>query len=203
MTNPTKLKALLILLAGPLLAGGSSAYTVDSRIRVEGDLGWDLLMVDDSTGNLFLSHGDRIQVVNPQSGALLGTISGLKGAHDITLVGHKGFATSGKDSSVVIFDRSTYQVLNRIPSGGVKPDAITYDRTSDRVFVGLAGSNALAVIDPKEDKVVGKIALPGNPELMAITNDGSLFVAIESKSQIAVIDTKTLKVSATWSVSPG
>ena len=193
----------LALLGFTAIAQAGPAYAVDSTLHVEGDLGWDLLTVDDSTGNLFLTHGDRIQVVDLGSGKLLGTVSGLKGAHDVTLVGNRGFATSGKDSSVVVFDRNSYEVLQRLPAGGAKPDAMVYDRASDRIFVGLGGSDALSVIDPKESKIVGKIALPGNPELMAVGDKNRLFVAIESKSQIAVVDTRTLKVTATWPVAPG
>jgi YVTN family beta-propeller protein len=193
----------LALLGFPAIAQAGSAYAVDSTLHVEGDLGWDLLTVDDSTGNLFLTHGDRIQVVDLGSGKLLGTVSGLKGAHDVTLVGSRGFATSGKDSSVVVFDRNTYEVLQRFPAGGAKPDAMAYDRDANRIFVGLGGSDALSVIDPATSKIVGKIALPGNPELMVVGDKNRLFVAIESKSQIAVVDTRTLKLTATWSVAPG
>jgi DNA-binding beta-propeller fold protein YncE len=189
----------------PSGAAKTSAYTVDGKIHVEGDLGWDLLTTDDSAGIVYLSHGDRVQAVDVQSGKLLGTISGINGAHGVALVPEagKGFATSGKDSTVVLFDTKTFATLARLPAGGPKPDAIIYDAASKRVFVGLADGNALGAIDVASSKIVGTVALAGNPELMAVDGKGTLYVAIENKSQVVSIDTRSLKVSATWPLAPG
>jgi DNA-binding beta-propeller fold protein YncE len=187
------------------VAAKASSYTVENKIHVEGDLGWDLLAVDDSTGTIFLSHGDRVQAVDAKNGKLLGTISGINGAHGVALVPNagKGFATSGKDSAVVVFDPKTFATIARLPAGGAKPDGIFFEPASGRVFVGLAGSNALAAFDAATSKLVGTVTLEGNPELMAADGKGKLYVNVESKSQIVAIDAKTLKVISTWPLAPG
>jgi len=205
-TNITAM-TFFVVLAGAALANAASStdYVVENSIHLEGDMGWDLLTVDDSSSRLFLSHGDRVDVVDLTMGKAVGIVSGLKGAHAIATVpsANKGYATSGKDSTVVIFDLKTYATIARIPAGGVKPDAILFEPVSKRVFVGLAGSNALSAIDVDSSKVVGTVALQGNPELMAVDGNGLLYVAIEDKSQVVAIDARTLKVTATWALKPG
>jgi DNA-binding beta-propeller fold protein YncE len=114
----------------------------------------------------------------------------------------KGFATSGKDSSLVVFDLKTFATLARLPADGAKPDAILFDSASQRVFVGLAGSNALAAFDVATSKLAGTVTLQGNPELMAVDGKGMLYVNIEDKSQIVAIDARTLKSTATWPLAP-
>jgi len=170
-----------------------------------GEQGWDLLSVEDSTARLYLSHGDRIEVVDLASGKSVGTVAGLKGAHGVVAVPSlgKGFATSGKDSAVVVFDLGTLATVTRLPVGGAKPDAIFRDPATGRLFVGLAGSDALAVVDPVSLKVVGQVKLEGNPELMAADGKGMLYVAVEERSQVTAIDALTLKVKAVWPLGPG
>jgi DNA-binding beta-propeller fold protein YncE len=189
----------------PSWAATSPGYKVEDKIRIEGDQGWDLLAVDDSSGAVFLTHGDRVQAVDPGTGKLLGTVTGIDGAHGVALVPDigKGYATSGKDSAVVVFDLKTFTTLARLHTPGAKPDAIQFDPASRRVFAGLAGSDELAAFDVATSKLAGTVSLPGNPELMAVDGKGMLFVNIENKSEVAAIDAKTLKVVSIWPLAPG
>jgi len=186
-------------------AATPSHYSVNASIHLAGEQGWDLLSVDESAGRVYVSRGDRIEVVDVHSGKSIGAISGFAGAHAVALAPQagKGYATSGKNSSIVIFDLKTLTTVARIFAGGVKPDAIAFDSVSQRMFVGLAGSNALGVIDTRSSKLVGTIPLQGNPELMAVDGTGMLYVAVEDKSQVVAIDTRMLHVTATWSLAPG
>lgn len=189
----------------PSWAATAPGYKVEDKIRIEGDQGWDLLAVDDSSGAVFLTHGDRVQAVDPGTGKLLGTVTGIDGAHGVALVPDigKGYATSGKDSAVVVFDLKTFTTLARLHTPGAKPDAIQFDPASRRVFAGLAGSDELAAFDVATSKLAGTVSLPGNPELMAVDGKGMLFVNIENKSEVAAIDAKTLKVVSIWPLAPG
>ena len=197
-------KALALLLCGALSAVASD-YTVNATIKVAGDQGWDLLKVDDATERLFLSHGDKVDVVNLNSGTLAGVIANIQGAHDIALATGtgKGFITSGKDSTLVIFDTKTLATIQRLHLNGAKPDAIIYEPSSRKIFVGLAGSNSLMAIDPVTSQVVASIPLEGNPELMTYDGKGKLFVAVENKSQVVAIDAQTMKVISNWPLAPG
>ena len=66
------------------------------------------------------------------TGKLLGEVTGTNGAHGTAIAqasGH-GFATSGNDQSVVMFDLKTFKTLGRIPSAE-DTDAIVYERIAD------------------------------------------------------------------------
>lgn len=185
-------------------AQNNSHYRVVKKIHVPGNSFWDYLNID-SHGNLYVSHGDMVQVVNAKSGEVIATMKGLDGVHGITLAPKldKGFISSGRDSVVAVFDLKTFKILRKVKVTGANPDCIVYDPFSNRVFAFDGHSDCVTVINANTEKVVKTIPLMGNPEF-AVTNDsGRIYVNIENKSMISCIDTKTLEVLKTWSIAPG
>jgi len=113
---------------------------------------------------LFIARQNRVMVVDGDKGTLLGEIPGIQGAHGTAIAatsGH-GFATSGNDHSVVMFDLKTLNVLGRIPAAE-DADAILYDKPSNRVFTLNADAHSSTVIDAKTGKLVTNIPLGGKP----------------------------------------
>src|SRR5207302_6335882 len=105
---------------------------------------------DPPNHRLFIARQNRVMVVDEDGGMLLGEITGIQGAHGTAVAdgtGH-GFATSGNDQSVVMFDLKTFKVLGRIPAAE-DADAILYDRVSNRVFTFNGDAHSSTVIDPK------------------------------------------------------
>jgi len=182
-----------------------SHYMITGIILVGGEGGWDCLAVDESTGRLFLSHSTQVDVVDPGKGRVAGIIPDTRGVHAIAIADDlgKGFVTNGKDSSVTVFDVKSLKTLAKIPVTGKNPDAILYDRFSHRVFAFNGKSSNATVIDAKKDSVIATIPFDGKPELPATDNNGKVFVNIEDKSEIAVIDAESLKVTQQWPVTPG
>ena len=180
-------------------------YKIVNRFSVPGEGGWDYLTIDESTGRLFLSHGTVVQVIDSKSGKLLGTITDTKGVHGIALANdlNKGFTSNGKDTSVTIFDLSTLATITKIKVTGINPDAILYDEFSHKIFVFNGKSSNATVIDAASNRVVETIVLDGKPEFAVSDGAGKVFVNIEDKSEIQVINSKILKVEKTWSVAPG
>jgi YVTN family beta-propeller protein len=82
-------------------------------------------------------------------------------------------------------------------NAGKKPDAITYDLGTDRVFVSNGDSDDLTVIDPRASDVVGTIPLGGAPEYSTADGKGTLWVNLEDKNAFATVDVKALKVTKT------
>jgi DNA-binding beta-propeller fold protein YncE len=118
-------------------------------------------------------------VVDEASGKLLGEIPGLSAAHGTALddgTGH-GFATSGRDSSVVMFDLKTLTVLGRTTAAD-DADAITYDPVSKLVFTFNGDANSSSVIDPETGKRVGTIGLGGKPEYGVPDGRGKLYATL-------------------------
>jgi len=176
-----------------------------NRFPVEGDGGWDYLKIDDTTGRLFVSHGMVTQVVDSKTGTLLGTIENTKGVHGIAFdpKGNKAFISCGRDSSVTVINLTTLQFITNVKVTGANPDAILYDPFSDKVFVYNGRSSNATVIDANTNTVVATIPLAGKPEFSATDGNGKVYVNIEDKSLITVIDSKNLKVENTWSIAPG
>jgi YVTN family beta-propeller protein len=116
---------------------------------------------------------------------------------------NKGFTSNGKEDSVTVFDLKTLAVTAKAGITGQNPDAILYDAFSHLVFTFNGKSANATVIDAKLNKVVATIALDGKPEFPANDGTGNLYVNIEDKNSISVINTKTLKVEKTWPIAPG
>src|SRR6267143_6577968 len=125
--------ALVLTLATvtPLLAQSSSLYRITHTYTLGGDGGWDYVVPDPPNHRLFIARQNRVMVVDEDKGTLLGEVTGIQGAHGTAVAqatGH-GFATSGNDKSVVMFDLKTFKVLGRIPAAE-DADAIIYDDAS-------------------------------------------------------------------------
>ena len=178
---------------------------VANRFPVAGDGGWDLLTVDEDGGRVFLSHTTMVQVVDEKTGKLLGSIGGMDRVHGIALAPEfkEGFATSGNDNTVVIFDLASFAVVKKVTVDGTNPDAILYDAFSKRVFAFNGRSHNATVIDPSTRDIAGSVELPGKPELGAADGRGTVFVNLEDTSMVCVIDAKAMKVKTAWPLAPG
>jgi hypothetical protein len=142
-------------------------------------------------------------VVDEDSGALLGEVTGINGAHGTAVAqstGH-GFATSGNDQSVVMFDLKTFTVLGRIPVAE-DADAILYDSLSNRVFTLNGDAHSSTVIDPRLGTLITNIPLGGKPENGVAAGDGKVYANITDTSEVVEIDAKTATVVRRWSTAP-
>lgn len=184
-------------------AGADAAYHVARDIKLGGDGRWDYVVADTAGHRLFIARQTRIMVVDPESGRVLGEIPGLNGAHGVALVyssGH-GFATSGHDSSVTMFDLKSLKVLRRTKAAD-DADAVLYDPASNRVFTFNGDAGSSTAIDPVSGEVVGTVPLGGKPEFGVTDGIGHLFVNIEDKGEVVEIDPVRLTVVRRWSIAP-
>jgi len=179
-------------------------YHVIKKLPVGEDGGWDYLSVDAEAKRIYITRGNRIMVVELETGKSIGTIEGINGAHGIALVPelNRGFATNGKDGNVSIVDLKTLKVTEQVKAGE-KPDAIIYDPASKRVFCFNNDGTTATAIDAATGKVAGTVELGGNPEFGVADGKGKIFVNLEDKSEVAVFDTTKLEVSAHWPLKPG
>jgi len=182
-----------------------SNYSTVSKIHVAGDGGWDYISVDGLNGRIFASHSIVAQAIDIKTGKLAGTIPNTNGIHGIAIAAelNKGFTSNGRDSSVTVFNLKTLKVITRIKINAKNPDAILYDPFSRKIFTFNGGSSNSTVIDAKENKVLFNIALDGKPEFSVTDGSGKIFVNIEDKSCINVINSSTLQVEKRWSIAPG
>jgi YVTN family beta-propeller protein len=183
----------------------SPLYRIANKFHVEGDGGWDYLNVDESTGRIFISHSLVVNVIDEKDGKLIGTIPDTKGVHGIAIAKdlNKAFISNGRDSSVTIIDLTTLAFITKVSVTGQNPDAIIYDPFSHNVFVYNGRTANSTVIDGSANKVVTTIKLDGKPENSVSDGKGKVYVNIEDKSEISLINSKTNQVEQTWSIAPG
>jgi YVTN family beta-propeller protein len=184
---------------------GKSEYKITNKITLGGAGGWDYLSVDEPAGRLYVSHATQVMVVDLKKGALAGTIPNTPGVHGIAVAAdlNKGFVSCGKDSSVVVFDLKTLAVTAKVKVTGKNPDAILYDPYKHLIFTFNGGSANSTVLDANTDKVIATIPLAGKPEFPQSDGKGKVYVNIEDKSSLSVINVNTLKVENTWPIAPG
>jgi DNA-binding beta-propeller fold protein YncE len=194
--------SFLLAAAAVLLAQSSSTYHVTHTYTLGGDGSWDYVVPDPPNHRLFIARQTRVMVVDEDKGTLLGEVTGINGAHGTAVAqatGH-GFATSGNDQSVVMFDLKTFKVLGKIPAAE-DADAILFDPASNRVFTLNGDAHSSTVIDPKEGKLITNIPLGGKPEYGVSAGDGKVYANITDNSEVVEIDAKTATVSRRWSTA--
>src|SRR5256884_9149129 len=191
-----------VLPCGPGLPAATQSYHVARSFRLAGDGGWDYLALDTVGHRLFIAHQDRVIVVDPDSGKVLGEIPGLNRAHGVAFAyeaGH-GFATSGADSTVTMFDLKSLRVLGHTM---VPPDddAVLYDPATKRIFTFNGDAHSATAIDAVSGKRVGDIELGAGPEFGVSSGDGELFVNLEDQKAGAGIDAGAMRVKRPWALA--
>jgi DNA-binding beta-propeller fold protein YncE len=185
----------LLLLTTHAQAGAQ--YRIAHEVSLPGDEGWDYLTFEAGGQRLFIAHGTRVQVVDTEKLAVAGEIADTPGVHGIALAPDlgRGYISAGRSGVIVVFDLKTLARLKEIKTTGENPDAILYDAASHRVFTfNGRGRNAT-------DAVVGTIALDAKPEFAVSDGKGRIYVNLEDKNSLAVIDPEKLTVTSRWPIS--
>ena len=193
-----------LTLATAAVASGDSGYRIVAKWPAAGTGKWDYLIVDSPHHHLFVSRATHVQAFDLDSGKLAGDIDNTPGVHGIALAQdmNRGFTSNGKADSVTVFNLETLAPITEIKISGKDPDAIIYDAPSKRVYTFNGRSNNATIIDASSAREVATVALPGQPEFAVSDGAGRIFVNLEDKGQIAVIDAAKGSVQATWSLTP-
>jgi YVTN family beta-propeller protein len=182
----------------------STSYSVLKKIPIPGQGSWDYLTVDESARRLYVSHGTQVEVIDIDSGTVVGNIPKTPGVHGIAIAEEfgRGFVSNGQASNVTIFDLKTLKPIADVPTGK-KPDAIIYDPATKRVFAFNGDSNSATAIDAATGKVAGTVDLGGGPEYAVSDGKGYVFDNLEDESQVVKINARDLKVEQRWPTAPG
>ena len=187
------------LLAAPALLDAQKPYHVVDHWKVGGEGGWDYLLVDSPAHRLYLTHGTRVDVLDTQTGKVVGSISNLQGTHGVAfdVAGKLGYISDGRANAVVVFDRATLAMVATIPVGQ-NPDAIIFEPATQTVWTFNGRSKDASVIDPSTRKVVATIPLPGKPEFAVFDGKGRIYNNIEDKGELVRLDAKAKTMTAEW-----
>jgi hypothetical protein len=183
-------------------------YSVSDTFHVGGKGSWDYLTVDSDHGLLFVPRSTHTMVLDATGGKLVADIDGQSRNHGVALVhgAGRGFISDGDDASVVVFDLKTYAVLGKVKA---QPDAdgIIYDHSSNKVLLVCGDAGVMIPISPDIDPTTGvadaAVDLGGKPEFLVSDGKGKVYINLVDKNQVAVVDTKAMKVVDKWSTAPG
>jgi hypothetical protein len=210
MHSRTVLAGFLIALVSFTLSARAAAqgtWAVENTFHIGGEGGMDYVTLDAKNHRLYVPRSTHTMVIDADSGKTIADIPGQRHNHGVALVPEagRGFISDG-DGAVVIFDLKTNAVLGTVKA---RPDAdgIIFDKASGLVLVVSGDDGVLMTLKPDVDPKTGSIDAPidlgGKPEFLASDGAGKVYINLEDKDQVAVVDLKARKVLAHWPVAPG
>jgi phosphate transport system substrate-binding protein len=196
------LLAPVLLLVTAQASAGPSGYHLAKTYTLGGDAGWDYITVDAAARRVYITHFRSVDVLDADSGKLVGQVKDMNGARGVALVPAlgRGYATNGKTDSVIVFDTQTLARLGEIKVGK-KPDSTIYDAGTQRVLVNNGDSDSMSVIDPERGQVVGTIPLGGGPEFLAADGKGTVWVNLFDQAAFVTVDLRAMKVTKTTPIA--
>jgi len=191
----------LIALASVSFAQSALAaqpYKIVKSTQTMGTGGIDYVYADNDGGRLYVPRGSEVLVFDLETLKSAGAIPNAR-ARGVAVdpKSHHGFCTS---SPVVMWDSKTLTTIKTIEVQG-RPDGIVFEPLTERIYVLSHSQPNATVIDAKDGSVVGTIDLGGAPEQAASDGQGHLYVCLEDKDNIAVVDVKALKVTAHYDIA--
>src|ERR1051326_4945514 len=174
---------------------GATGYKIQARYPVPGTGGWDYVTLDSAARRIYISHATQVEVLDADSGKVVGSIPDTPGVHGIAIASafKHGFTSNGRENKVSMFDPSTLQLIKKIDVGK-GPDGIYYEPASKRIFTNNHGTHDVSAIDAATGDVVGTVKLEGDGEQAVIGADGMIYVNSENTAEVVVFDPKSLEV---------
>jgi DNA-binding beta-propeller fold protein YncE len=198
---------LIALTACALLAAANSYHLLKkySFGAAEGSTReyFDYITVDSAARRVYLSHGTEVIVLDADTGAQVGKITGLKQDHGVALAPElgRGFISDGAQAKVIIFDLKTLKLTGEAKADK-DADCVIYDPASKRVFAMNGDPHTSTAVDAKTGSVVGTVELGGQPEFAVADGQGTVYVNLEDKSELVAIDSQSLKIKSRWPLAP-
>ena len=178
-------------------------YSVINTAKVGGEGGFDYVFADAEGRRLYIPRSggasSRVTVFDLDSLKPVGEIPNTIGVHGVAIdpKSHHGFSSS---KPIVMFDTKTLKTIKTIDVEG-NPDGILFDPATARVFVLSHRAPNATVINSEDGVVIGTIDLGGAPEQAVSDGRGRVFIDVEDKDKVAVVDPHSLKVTAHYDLA--
>jgi DNA-binding beta-propeller fold protein YncE len=178
-----------------LLVQSGTGYKVVGHYPIGGVGGFDYVSIDSSARRLYVSHATQVEVLDADSGKIVGTIPDTPGVHGAAIASafKHGFTSNGRENKVSMFDSTTLALIKKIDVGK-GPDGIYYDERTKRVFTNNHGTHDITALDASTGEVVGTVQAKGDGEQAIIGKDGLIYVNGEDTNEVVVFDPKSLEV---------
>ena len=192
----------LIAVGAAVLALAAAPYKVSQKVMVGGAGGFDYVYADNSERKLYVPRTGaegRVMVYDLDDFRQVGEIPGAKGVHGAAVSDktHHGFASS---NPVLMWDTKTLKTIKTIDVQG-SPDGIMHDQFQDKIYVFSHRAPNVTVINAENGDVAGTIDLGGAPEQAASDGKGHIYIDLEDKDAIAVVDAKEMKKTGQYDLT--
>lgn len=204
MKNKLLVAGSLMLTFTVSLAEGQTAYHFLKEIPVGGDGGWDYATVDSAARRLYVSHANKVVVIDLDADKVVGEIPNTPGVHGVAFAPDlgKGMVTCGRENHAAIVDLKSLRITTRLDTGA-NPDGMLYEPAQKEFYTFNGRGQSATVIDAQTDKVIATIPLGGKPEFpQCDIQMNRVFDNLEDKSEVVAIDAKTHKVVNRWPIAP-
>ena len=183
--------------------GAQKKFHIIKTFHIQSGGGWDYIAVGPGNNRLYVSHGTQVNILDQTTGDSVGVIENINGVHGIAFdkSQNRGYTSNGRLNNVTVFDLATNAVITQIPTG-INPDAIMYEPFTKKIITCNGRSKNLSIIDPVTNKLIDSVDVGGKPETAVSNGTGKLYVNIEDKNEIVVVNLKTYKVEVHWPLAP-
>ncbi|HTL01657.1 MAG TPA: hypothetical protein VL243_05500 [Vicinamibacterales bacterium] len=198
-------------------AMSDSPYKVLKTAKVGGEGGTDYIFADTAGRRLYITRGatpaqpatdtrpalpafeKRVTIFDLDTLEPVGVITGV-GGNGATVCPKSGHGFTSDHPQPSMFDVKTMKLIKTIEvPAGFSADGIYCDNFNDRVYIGSHPTKTLMVVDAKDGTVLGNIDLGGIPEQTIGDGKGTVYQVLQDRpGGVAVIDGKTLKLTATY-----
>ncbi len=157
------------------------------------------MTADSDNRLLYIPRGDRITVYSLDTLAPVSVIAGTNSVHGVAVdpVSRHAFSSS---QPLVMWDSRNLAPIKTITTQG-NPDGILFEPLTERIYVLSHRAPNVTVIDGRNGDIVGTVDLGGAPEQAASDGSGRVYIDVEDKDNIAVVDARTLQVTAHYDLS--
>jgi DNA-binding beta-propeller fold protein YncE len=164
---------------------------------------FDYITVDPAARRVYVSHGTEVKVLDADSYAVLGTITGFKRDHGVAVVPElgRGFVSDGDLGEAIIFDLKTFKKIGEVKADK-DADSILYDPASKHIFVFNGEPKTATVVDSAKGTVLATIQLGGAPEQAVADGKGMIYDNLEDTNEVVAIDSRAMQVKSRWPVAP-
>jgi len=198
-----RMMMVVACVVGAVALQAADVYRPVKEIAIGGEGGWDYLITDSAAHRLYVSHATKIVVADTETGKIVGEIPDLPGVHGFAIAPElgRGFTSNGRGNTSTIIDLKTLQPLGRVATGA-NPDSIRYSPSHKEVWTFNHTGKSVTVFGAQDGKTLATITLSG--ELEEAVEDAAanrMFVNIEDKGAIGVMDTVKHTLVAEWPIA--
>ncbi len=183
--------------------GSDGRYDFAGNVELGAPNFFDYVTYDPAGKRLYAAHVDRLSVLDVARGMKVGDVAPIDGAHGSVILPRagKGYVASGEDGVLKVFNLSDLSITKEIK---LAPDAdgAIFDPKTGMILVVSGDAKTLFVVDPATDTVKRQVALPDQPEYLAVDGRGNVFINLTTTAQVAKVDIAHGRVLATFKL-PG